>query len=258
MTEREARILEIFRETTDEEAMEIIEMLPRALQARKQAKFVNKTRNCSATWFRPTTTAKYGKFYSKLSRLLPKRLGLLVCHQGCRFWYAGQVQQPNHVRPESGRRPRRIPRAMDEIKDKIITLGERLKLGLNAFTGLYVQTFPYSLIVTLAIVAALFVGYLFYQPDSKNEQKADEANVNTTVNEVNANVSQDQLEKAKEIDKGTQKDAKEAAKNSKTAGDNYNRSRHTDSKHYGTDAREAGKRFCRQFPDDSSCYPKTQ
>lgn len=52
--------------------------------------------------------------------------------------------------------------SIDDAKDKIITLSERLKRYFSAAKGLYVETMPVSLYLTVLLLVAVLVAWLLW------------------------------------------------------------------------------------------------
>jgi hypothetical protein len=93
----------------------------------------------------------------------------------------------------------------------------KLRDILNGFVTAYVGLMPYSLIVTLFLVGALFFVWLFWQSDSKNEIKADEARSNVEVQSINTAVSNAQVERVESQVERAEKDAQRSVNRAKKA-----------------------------------------
>ena len=94
-----------------------------------------------------------------------------------------------------------------------------MKKYLDQFTALYISFMPYTGIVTCAFLLVIFFIWLFWQSDSKQEIKADEARSNSEVIHANtASVGAEvnrvapQVEEAEKVSQKATKRAKEVRK----------------------------------------------
>ena len=90
-----------------------------------------------------------------------------------------------------------------------------IKGAIDAVTTTYVGLMPHSLYVTLFILAALCTVWLFWQSDSKNEIKADDARSNVQMQSANTSVANAQLERVDESVEASGKQSQSAVNKAK-------------------------------------------
>src|SRR5690606_33846164 len=105
----------------------------------------------------------------------------------------------------------------------------------------------WSIIAVPIIVVLLIGGWIFNACERRTQNKIDKYERQATTGKVEANVISNQIDNAKE-------ELKDAQTNSNLAADNYNAQLRRDSGEWAdTDERITTDRFCRRYPNDSTC-----
>lgn len=142
----------------------------------------------------------------------------------------------------------------DELQENASRWTTRLTLWLKALWGLFLATFPYSLILVLIVAAGIFIGWLTWQSTSKNEQAAEQAGTNSILAESNSNTADKNAANKQRESDSARESVREAGKASQKASKEREKATQTDSSE-GKD-RDAQARFCDRFPNDSTCIKK--
>jgi maltose-binding protein MalE len=126
------------------------------------------------------------------------------------------------------------------MRDNKISIGAILT---GAWT-MYVSFIPWSLIATGALILAIIIGWASCQSTSKNEQAADDARTDTILQDSSTNVYANRVEDAAESVNEREKETDKVKRE-------RDKANQTDSS-VNAD-RDAQKRFCERFPNDSTC-----
>lgn len=135
----------------------------------------------------------------------------------------------------------------DDLQEVAVQAGERVKRWGETFAMFYVAAWKITVPVTLILIAGIFFYWLFWQTTSPNEQKADDARVETIKVDANSSVSEDQVEKAGESVKEREKVSQNARKEREKA---------KETNVSNTSYEEANRQRCLAYPESKECRPK--